>query len=67
MHYRCNYRLKNYDNDIYVESKESASILHVFIVNTNGLYLQKALGDLFKEEYITELNKVFGEIYNQIK
>lgn len=48
-------------------SKESASILYVFIVNTNGLYLQKALGDLFKEEYITELNKVFGEIYNQIK
>ena len=47
-------------------SKESASILYVFVVNTNGLYLQEALDDLFKEEYIKELNAVFGEIYSQI-
>lgn len=47
-------------------SKESASILYVFVVNTNGLYLQEALGDLFKKEYIKELNAVFGEIYSQM-
>ena len=27
-------------------SKESASILYVFVVNTNGLYLQEALGEI---------------------
>ncbi len=48
-------------------SKESASILYVFLVNTNGLYLQEALGGRFKEEYIKELNGVFCEIYNQMK
>lgn len=54
-------------DDITIKlTREQSEILYEFLNNTNDSYLDNILREDFDREYISELDKVFESIYNQM-